>query len=340
MSTPLLPEAYPHPISVGLEWNGMPTNERSYMIKQWHELTDQPSGILDLTAEQIQTPENITNFWELGHIAEMPLFKEVLEHSREHPEVYTRQLFYNPKTFAAPIGGRYDYCLHATPSMPEGKALNDLDHYFNRATEIAILEGDGDLAVLVSTFRAELGYLSEAEFEQGAKFIAAAWIDYLQSHPEGVMNIYSPDNGRPKSTMYALKKVLGYIEKHTESMEPENRLDIVTRLNLNPAEWTHTPDSKLIVLDDWVISGGSAADYITQAKEMAESQSMFFDDQQVEVHSIARSANADPAEGFTRRSVFLHSSSRSYREVSMAGVHFFFKYGFDNLIHTFRNRQK
>jgi len=331
--------AAPHqtsPISISLEWNEMPANDRTHMIGQWIDQTSANSETVPVSYPEIPlTLETSNDFWEKGWVAPMRKLPEVLDNTQRFPEKFNRRIFYNPKTFACPITPKFNYCLHATPQMPEGQAIRDLASYFDTVSTIAEDKGDTATADKVKTFKSELGYLSETDFDDGSEVIARSWIDYLAEHPDEYINVFVPESNRPKSNSYTFNKVMTYAEKQTDILP--SGAQIMGRIRVAPYTWKNESNSKLVILDDWVISGGSSSEFVKEAKQEAQKQGIAFAADSIEVHTVARSTSSEEPEGYTYRTVFLQNSGLPYRDVSMTGAHCTVNYGYEHQIHTMQS---
>lgn len=326
------------PISVSLAWNGVSPDARSHMMSTWYDQTGlNSSENTDTYPELIASPDTSADFWEKGYVGEMKKLPEIVDLVKSAPEKFTRKLFYNPKTFACPINARFNYCLHTTPQMPEGEAILDLDSYLGKVKDFALAAGDATFLDQVEGFRSDLGYLSESDFENGTEIIAQSWIDYLVQHPSAKLNIFNPLSPRQKSNGYTLGGILASVDNRLDALAEDDAVSIRDRIRQNSDDWESDDDSKLLVVDDWVISGGSASEFIKEAKAEASKHNLSFDPKNIEIHTIARAEKADAPDGFLYRTVFLNRSERSYREVSMTGAHCTVNYGHEHQIHTMQS---
>lgn len=98
-----------------------------------------------------------------------------------------------------------------------------------------------------------LTYIGEKEFIEATAGIAQYWLSYLDEDPERQLCAVAKlgELGTIKSDGFVLESILEYIG--------EDRLaQYKGRLVTNPALLTSEPDkSKIVVLDDWIISGSS-----------------------------------------------------------------------------------
>ncbi len=317
------------PTRASLDWDTIPKDSRDVMMRNWYSVGS------EVEVRPVDTTqERIADFWERGWVDKMPTLTETIQDVETNPQAYSRDLFYKPKAFAAPIEPKYYYALHTEPVMREGDAIVDLGSYLDQVSAVAVQTGDDAYAEEVETFKSGLGYLSEDKFDEGAEFIAKAWVAELTSEGGKPINVYVPsrDDSPAKSNHYALSKVMEVVGKELAALSDDERVRATTRLNTNPDNWQD--DGRLVILDDWVISGGSSKEYVDKAKLAAQERDITVDDGATEVHAIALSSSHDEAEGITYRAVFKQDlpEGTSYRDVSMVGAHCTVNYGAEHRI--------
>lgn len=277
--------------------------------------TDAPRLSLDHWIEN----EAYESFWEDGAMLPMETLDTVSERARSNPELFTRRMVRDMAAFITPINERFYHCLATDYQKSEAEAIIELDDFLSTVMEVSA--GDNpemhDHAVLL---KEQLGYLDEESFDFGIDTIAEMWVQYLQKNPEANINLFRrQSNGVNKSFEYVLEKVKGRVFDK----------DMSARLRIfdTPDTWRDTPGSKLVVLDDWVISGKSVSRLTSQALKEAQAQGYRIDGQ-IEVHTLSREASAEVSPGVVYRSVFMHDS-RDYEKVSMIGSHSSVNYGFE-----------
>jgi len=290
---------------LALAWGGAPNGE--------HEIS---VGTDMLSDSQIHL-----DFWENGSIAPLPQFNETVAEAKSNPELFTRQKIVDISAFITPINGDFNHCLSTVYSMPESEAIVQLDEYLTTVIE-ASKEDNSEIYNKAVGLQEQLGYLDEARFEEGIEALAQIWTKYLSVNPKSFINLVTRENVKtPKSFEYMLGRLKGRVA--------EIDLGAALRVIDFPEGWRDTTGSKLVILDDWVISGKTASKMVTGALKQIHEQKLENLYDSIEVHSVAREATADTIPGVRYRSIYLHDSGTDYDTVSMTGSHSSVNYGFE-----------
>lgn len=314
-----LPPSPPSPLEVALVQNQLTQQGRAVLDLAWRgqesDATDVPERVLDVEAYD--------DFWENGALFPMQTFEQVLEDVEKHPEGYTKQIVVNARWYATPLTDQFKHGIGTEHILSEAQGLQHLDSFFDVACERSQgTDVHETIVERVTTLRENLGYLSETDLNFAVNALTELWAEYLTEHPEANINIYMREGRYSKSFEYVHDILMDRLaEVHPELLE---------RIRQQPEEWTDGDDDKLVILDDWVISGESAIRMSSKAIEVAQQHGLKL--QETEVHSIAREATAAPAPGITYRSVYLHSTLKDHKEASMFGAHAKVNYGFEHVV--------
>ena len=141
-------------------------------------------------------------------------------------------------------------------TMSEFDGLNGLYGFLSRSRDTLKLtgqEGDEALAFITEDILENLAFVGEKEMLEASRGIADYWKKMLRDNSDlqlCIMNEVSAKMGVGKSDRYILNRVLeNFSEEEMEEFEGRVKLDI--------DEITASQqDTKVIMLDDWSISGG------------------------------------------------------------------------------------
>ncbi len=291
---------------------------------------EQFNSVSNLETQLPSDSETYHAFWEEGAVAPTRRFSDVVEDVDVNPARYTRIISRDPSSFVAPLDHEFAQCLAVKPKETEAEAIKELDRYLETVSAVASSSRNKQIAEQANLMRQELGYIDELSFDMATEKIAQAWVQYLKDHPDAVINVFRRPNSRfGKSFEYVLDKVKDSVV--------DNSLDAAMRVIESPDRWQDGPESKFVVLDDWIISGQSVSKIVSMALRTAERKGLDFKGK-TEVHTVARSATAVGSPGVTYRSIYLHGPlDATYEDVSMIGSHSGVNYGFE---YPIRDMQK
>ncbi|MCA9332609.1 hypothetical protein KDA00_01925 [Candidatus Saccharibacteria bacterium] len=112
---------------------------------------------------------------------------------------------------------------------------------------------DASLAVLTEGISQNLTFIGEKELKQSTAGIAEYWKKLLRENPSMQLCIFneaSSNQGEGKSDRFILEKII-------ENFSEDDAEEFDGRVKLDVNEITSDPeDTKVIILDDWSISGG------------------------------------------------------------------------------------
>ncbi len=311
-------------------------NEQSYEARQEALVKAASQSLLGVTVEHEPLPsgrevgqENIHDFWEQGYVATMPTLADAIHDSQAHPERYSTIIRKRPGDIMSFLytdgqGSR----LATELVMTERDALADLDTFISEVERSAGELGLDQTAQLAGRFKEKVGYLSEADFNFATKVIAESLASYVKADAGNVINLFVDNRSNLiKSRDFVTGRVLDDLQQVLAD-DP----DAASRIITNPEEWRGGEAAKLVVLEDWSMSGTQFKGPVGQAREAAEARGLSELFNQTEVHLLAAPKDRLTGEDFTVRSVFVHDNDEHVHEYSMTGWHSSVDYGFETTV--------
>lgn len=316
-----LPEV-PNIIDAYVAWNSLPYDARQEATAQFYSTKPEVTASHDIDQEA-------ERFLDGGVVAKAPRLKDVVEDVRQHPENYNRAL----------ASDSYD--ILATPNMDledpqappkefvltEGNAILGLDSFLRRAEELFSKQPDTqELAELSRRMQSETGFMSEKALDHAVEVVASAWVMHIQKGEGYIINVWDPNKfrGAGKSEDMVYARVVGRVQDMLKGKDPE----LSARLRLTPDSWLDTEYAKLVVLDDWSISGKHMNGYVHKAKEAAEENGVKGLADKIEAHLLMSNKDELEKQGYATVKTVYDNGAESAFGISFSGSHSVADFGF------------
>lgn len=274
-------------------------------------------------------------FWERQRAAEAPSFSDQLKEVLIDPEARTNIIQSSAQSILD------ERTMRSRLTFTEREGLQDLDTFLHTALEVGRESADEKLSAMAQQFKDRVRFLGHKEFETACDGIAKAWLEYVAQSPRHVINLYSePDERKSHSAVYAR-----IVERFKELSEGSR---LTERLREDSDTWQEGDYSKLIVVDDWLISGITMNNQIAKAAAVAkhagkeglvqqlEAQVLLMGHGQAEAkHVIGWAGGKMP---YVLRGYFETTDPILQYEVSVSGAHSSVDYGFETVLATMRSK--
>jgi hypothetical protein len=199
-------------------------------------------------------------FWDDGFVKPAPSFSDQIKLIEDHPdEACSRQniITAKPTSIVGPISKNRS-ALYFT----ERQGLLNLSYFLDVVTEQAENDPVDSISYAESQknlehargIKEELAYLGKQEYDEACNGIAAAWRNYVIQSPDHIINVFAPNSSGDESYCKSYEIVLQDIICAFNQLNQDD-LEAITRLRLGPEIWQDTDKAKLIIVDDWAISG-------------------------------------------------------------------------------------
>lgn len=224
------------------------------------------------------------------------------------------------------LGSHADYDTE-TRTLTEHDMLNELGSFLERAVANPAL--DTENRTRAQSVLENLSFIGKKEYDEAIAGIASDWREQLSSNPNLQICAYTgmSDGKKIKSDAYMLDNIL-------KQFSDEELAGWQGRLVTHPENLTADPaDSKIIVLDDWSISGEQMRDTVGDLKDYRRNGIA------VEAQLIAGTpaALSEDWAGIPIKSYFLARETAPTVETlggtHLTGSHSSVDHGFDNVIH-------
>ncbi len=224
-------------------------------------------------AEVYTTPESQA-FWGQGFARPAIRFKEQIDYlksSESSADVRPYSITARPIAITSST-----YGSRSKLSFNEREGLLDLDNFTSTVIQQAESDERGSDSYAASqkmlayarTIREESVYLGKQEYDMACFGIATAWQTYVAQSPDHILNIYAPNRSGEESHNKSYEVVLQDIVYAFHQLALPNP-QISTRLRIGPESWRDTDAAKLVVVDDWAISGHTIKGNMQWARTLA-----------------------------------------------------------------------
>jgi hypothetical protein len=328
----LLPKI-PHIVTAAESWNDQPYEARTLALAR-----AAAQGLLGTSIDTRQSSEikfSIVDFWDDSKrsMTNMPTIGESIEESRQHPEKYSRIIRTKPTSLlSASYSDKSPVRINSPDKlqMTEAEALENLADFMDQCTDVANSSGKKNVRRLVDSLREKTGYLSEANTELAADALANAWLSYVEISSNNIINVFT--NLRQdvkKSEHFVLELVRSKLGKLLDE-KPE----LAERIIFDSAKWQDATGAKLVVLDDWVMSGSTISGALNRAKDEALSfgHDSLVAKREVHLFGALGSSLVNQPDGAKLRSVYLAPGDEGPHSYSMTGWHSTADYGYESAI--------
>lgn len=273
--------------------------------------------------ENIDNPLTAQKLRESGFVKRAPKFTEITEVEGRTNVVQYRQ-------YRIDIHGTMENEVETT--IEEGQGLRQMAQFLGAVAskdELLIPEK-------IRNFADELTYIGDKELDEAVQGIAAYWLDYLDGDSSRQLCIttkISSDCGIVKSDSYVLERAL-------EAIGGKRLSEYRGRILTDPRYLSAKPkDAKIVVLDDWILSGSSLRQAVGTI--LQDSNFPFEYRQSLEVNVLA--ASEERIEGgldYTGDTIPIkayykaHHADTEYK-VRISGSHSSSDYGYEDDIVSF-----
>jgi hypothetical protein len=202
------------------------------------------------TSEQSERADAVERMVERGWAKEAPDFAEqIADESRNNTFRYIPT---NQSTTGYNAGPN-----EHVVTMTEHEGLVALDGFLAaRATESLVGVGGEDLSTCAADLRAGITFIGQPELQEAFTGIKDYWLSYLDGDPVRqiyVVSTVSTATGRRKSDQFIHEQVMA-------QLTAEERERYAGRIVNQASELTTAPENaKIILIDDWIMSGRQMA---------------------------------------------------------------------------------
>jgi hypothetical protein len=215
------------------------------LISELVEITELPVE----TAIYDETETSSESIQRFGYAEFVPSFDEIIMDTTR-----TNTFTYLAKAGSIGAKGFSDETKNKR-TLTEFEGLNGLYGFLSRSRDTLLASGnqkDKEFAFIAEDILANLSFIGEKEMIEASRGIADYWKMLLRDNPNlqiCVLNEVSAKMGTGKSDRYILSRVL-------DNFSEEERDEFDGRVKLDLDEISSAPeDTKVIMLEDWSISG-------------------------------------------------------------------------------------
>ncbi len=232
-----------------------------------------------LARPESQIPTETQEFWDRGFARPAVRFKDQVELAeRPEDDPSLRQNIITAKPIAITNS---QYGSRSRLFFTESEGLADLSQFIETVSQQAAADKAGSdsydesqkMLEYSRDLREELVYMRKQDYDVACFGVATAWQAYVMQSPDHVINIFAPNrSGREsynKSYEVVLQDILHAFHRLTQA-----DLQAIARLKIGPESWCDTDAAKLVVVDDWAISGHTIESNMQQARNAARSAGM------------------------------------------------------------------
>lgn len=247
-----------------------------------------PESSRSLTYPEKSDLPELHEFWERGFVKPAVSFNEQLRDLQNSEDVRDTIITAQPDTIVG-INSTGRSKLFFT----EKEGLLDLSHFLDvvnqqagdESTASAFYNTSQKMQKLAGWMRKELIFLRQQEYDEACLGLAYAWRAYVTQSSEHIINIFAPDTYGDVSNNKSYDIVLQDIV-HTFNRITGNELEVKERLKLSPESWKATDTAKLVVVDDWIISGHTLRTNMQRAITAARNAGVPTLDSKTEAHVL------------------------------------------------------
>lgn len=206
------------------------------------------------------------NFEKRGYVTSAPTLSEAAADT-------SRTNIISGRRFSYPGVREYDDALEVS----EQQGLLEVQEFLSGIVEESEHDGAAqELRDKAKIILENLNYIGQKEFKEATSFIAESWKRYLSANPNAQLcviaetkNVYKVGEVRPKvepikSNQYVLDTVLG-------AFTDAELLEYGSRILTDPGDITAAiEDVKIVLLDDWTLSGRQLSDPVISKWELLQ----------------------------------------------------------------------